>query len=244
MTGGSMLSNIVLVAGINAVGFAFKNYDQVWAAMDGELGALVRQDLDKAGFFCHDKSFDNGFRELTTTRHQIKTVGDLKGLKVRVPIGPVWTSLWAALGAGPTSIDVSECYSALQTGIVDGQENALQEIESLKFYEVQKYCSLTNHMWDGWWIIGNKEMWNKLPDDIKAIISRNFTLTAMEERNSIQDDTKRTQDHLTSLGMTFNEPDRNSFREKLQTTTYYKDWRKKYGDKAWEALEHYVGALS
>jgi tripartite ATP-independent transporter DctP family solute receptor len=202
MVGGSMISNIVPVAGINTVGFAFKNYEEVWASMDGELGARIAQALAKAGFFAHDKQFDNGYRQLTTSRRQIKHVDDLKGLKVRVPVGPVWTSLWANLGAGPTSIDFSEVYSALQTGIVDGQENALQQIESNKLYEVQKYCALTAHMWDGWWIVGHLGTWNKLPDNIKEIISRNLTRSALDERAAIRASTQQTQEHLRSLGCT------------------------------------------
>jgi tripartite ATP-independent transporter DctP family solute receptor len=244
LVGGSMINNIVPVAGINAVGFVFKNYDEIWAAMDGELGARIRRDLAKGGFFCHDRQFDNGYRQLTTTRRQIKHVDDLKGLKVRLPVGPVWTSLWTALGASPTSIDLSEVYSALQTGVVDGQENSLEMIESNKIYEVQKYCALTSHMWDGWWIIGHPGTWNALPDDMKEILSRNLTKSAMEERVAIRANAQKTQDHLASLGLTFNEPDRDSFRQKLQGTSYYKDWRKKYGDEAWEILEHYVGKLT
>ncbi len=244
MAGGSMISNVVPVAGIFSVGFDFKNYDQVWKVVDGELGAIVRQTLDDNGFYCHPVSLDNGFRQLTTTKRKVMNVGDVKGLKLRLPIGPVWTSLWSNLGSAPTSIDLSELYTALQTGVVEGSEGGVQQIETFKLYEVQKNLALTNHMWDGWWIIGNKAMWAKLPDDIKQILSANFKKAAMEERAAILADARKTQDLLHAQGMAVTEPDLDSFRNKLMATSYYRDWRKKYGNKVWDALEGVVGKLS
>ena len=140
--GGTTAAAQVPSAAINGIGFAFADYDHVWAAMDGDVGAIVRQDYDKAGFYSLPKIFDNGFRQLTTSTRQVKTVADVKGLKLRVPQATIWVSLWRALGASPTTIDLSEVYSALQTKIVEGQENALALIESNKIYEVQKYCAL------------------------------------------------------------------------------------------------------
>ena len=103
-------------------------------------------------------------------------------------------------------------------------------------------------MWDGWWIIGNKAMWAKLPDDIKQIMSTNFEKAAMEQRAAIVADAQKTQDLLHSQGMTVTEPDLDSFRDKLKSTSYYNDWRKKYGDKLWDALnklsESCLGAQS
>ncbi len=244
MAGGSMISNVVPIAGVFSVGFAFKNYDQVWKAVDGELGATVRQTLDQSGFYAHPVSMDNGFRQLTTTNRKVMNVGDVKGLKLRVPIGAVWTSLWASLGAAPTTIDLSELYTGLQTGIVEGSEGGVQQLETVKMYEVQKYLALTNHMWDGWWIIGNKAMWAKLPDDIKHVMSTNFEKAAKEQRAATEADAQKTQDLLHSQGLIVTEPDLDSFRDKLQSTSYYTDWRKKYGDDVWEALEQAVGKLA
>jgi TRAP-type C4-dicarboxylate transport system substrate-binding protein len=118
--------------------------------MDGELGAFIRAASSaRLGIHSMDKIFDNGFRVITTSTKPINTPADLKGFKIRVPVSPQWTSLFKSFGASPTSINFSEVYSALQTKIVDGQENALQLIEIAKLYEVQKYVSITNHMWDG-----------------------------------------------------------------------------------------------
>ncbi len=244
MESGTMLSNVVPVAGINAVGFAFKDSEQAWKAMDGVLGAMVRAALDKGGFYCQPMCFEQGFRQLTTTHRKVMTVADVKNLKLRLPIGPVWTSLWADLGAAPTSIDISELYTSLQTGVVEGSEGPLQQIETFKLYEVQKHLALTNHMWDNWWIIANKPMWEKLPEDIKQIMARNFEEAAKTERAAILDDNQHTLDLLKSQGMEVTNPDLASFRDKLKSTSYYKDWSKKYGEKVWGALEQVVGKLS
>ncbi len=244
MESGSSLSNVVPVAGINAVGFAFKDPQQAWKAMDGALGAIVRDALDKGGFYCQPICFEQGFRQLTTTRRVVKDVKDVKNLKLRLPIGQVWTSLWANLGAAPMSVDISELYTSLQTGVAEGSEGPVQQIETFKLYEVQKHLALTNHMWDNWWIIANKALWTKLPNDIKEIMARNFEAAAKEERAAILADNQHTTDLLKSQGMAVTVPDLASFRDKLKTTTYYKDWHKKYGDKVWSALEQVVGTLS
>jgi tripartite ATP-independent transporter DctP family solute receptor len=230
-------------AALHGIGFAFKDYNQVWAAMDGDVGAFERGELDKAGYYTFPKYFDNGFRQLTTSTKQVKNVDDLKALKIRVPAAPLWVSLWKAMGASPTSLDLSEVYSALQTKIVDGQENPLQLIEKNKLYEVQKYCAMTSHMWDGWAILCGKNTWAKVPDNLKAIVSKNFEQAVLDERKDIATSTDATKAQLTKLGLTFNEPDRESFKKVLAASSYYKEWHEKFGDQAWTALEKYCGKL-
>ena len=148
---GVILSTIVPVASINGIGFSFKEYDNVWAAMDGALGAHVRGAIEKAGLIAFDKMWDNGYRQITSSTHPINAPEDLKGFKIRVPVSPLWTSMFRRFGATAMTINFSEVYNALKTKFVDGQENPLSLIEANKFYEVQKYVSVTNHMWDGFW---------------------------------------------------------------------------------------------
>lgn len=167
----------------------------------------------------------------------------MKGLKLRVPQATIWTSLWRALGASPTTLDLSEVYSALQTKVVEGQENALALIESNKLYEVQKHCAMTNHQWDGWWLLGHKGTWDKLPDSAKEILSHNFEQAVVGERADIVDNNATLQKTLSTAGLAFNEPDRQSFKAALAKTSYYKDWHAKFGDKLWDALQKYSGPL-
>src|SRR6201986_5312219 len=153
---GLILATLVPAASINGIGFAFPDYATVWKTMDGELGAYVRGEINKAGLEVMDKIWDNGFRQTTSSTKPINGPDDFKGFKIRVPVSPLWTSMFKAFGASPASINFSEVYSALQTRIVEGQENPVSLIQIAKLYEVQKYCSMTDHMWDGFWMLGNK----------------------------------------------------------------------------------------
>jgi len=174
MTSGVVMQTFAPAAGISGVPFVFKDYRAVWRAMDGELGALIREAVAKAKLYTFEKSVDNGFRNITTSIRPINVVGDLKGLKIRVPVTPLWVSMFRALGAAPVSINLPELYSALQTKIVDGQENPLVQIDTFRMYEVQKYCSLTGHVWDGNWVTANGRQWAELPNDVQMVISRHF----------------------------------------------------------------------
>src|SRR6266542_5495273 len=114
----------------------------------------------------------------------INTPDDLKGFKIRVPVSPLWTSMFRAFGASPASINFSEVYSALQTKVVEGQENPLSVIDIAKLYEVQKYCSITNHMWDGFWFLANNAAYKKLPNDLQEIVAKNLNAAALNARDA------------------------------------------------------------
>ncbi len=241
---GLILSTLVPPASINGVGFAFKDYDQVWNAMDGKLGAYVRGEIEKRGLHPLEKIWDNGFRQTTTSNKPVTIPDDFKGMKLRVPVSPLWTSMFTALGASPTSINFSEVYSALQTHLVDGQENPLFLIDSAKLYEVQKYCSLTNHMWDGFWILANRRAWDRLPPDLQEIVAREMNASAVDERADIAAASKDVQSRLQSKGLIFNGVDTSLFRQRLKEAGFYQEWRGKYGEEAWHVLEECVGAVS
>jgi len=243
-TGGLILSTLVPVASINGMGFAFKDYDTVWSAMDGDLGKVVRTGFDKAGLHAFERMWDNGFRQITTKAKAINGPEDLKSFKIRVPISQLYVSLFSALGAAPTSINLAEVYTALQTGVVDGQENPLVVANTAKFYEVQKYCSLTNHVWDGSWLLANGRAWRQLPDDLKAIVAQSFNDSGVAQRQDIAKLNDNLQSDLQAKGLTFNKTDPAPFREALRKAGFYADWKGKYGEEAWAALEKAVGKLA
>ena len=111
-----ILGTLVPSVQISAVGFAFKDYDQVWSAMDGDLGAHVRSEIAKTDtLFAFDKMWDNGFRVTTTSTRPVLKPEDLVGMKLRVPPSPIIMSIFKAFEAAPTSINFAEVYSALQT---------------------------------------------------------------------------------------------------------------------------------
>ena len=242
---GLILSTLVPAAALNGVGFAFKDYDTVWKAMDGKVGEYVRGEIVKSrSIFAFDKIWDNGFRQTTTSNKPIMAPADLANLKIRVPAAPLWSSMYKGFGAAPTTINFNEVYSALQTKIVDAQENPLAIIETAKLYEVQSYCSLTNHMWDGFWFLANKNSWDQLPKDIQTVVTRHINEAAVAERADVAALTKNLQEQLTSRGMKFNTVDAALFREKLKSAGFYDEWKKKFGNDAWATLEASVGSLS
>jgi tripartite ATP-independent transporter DctP family solute receptor len=239
------LSTLVPLSGLPSVGFAFQSYDQVWAAMDGGVGEIVREAIAKTGVVPMKKMWDNGFRQITASAsRQLNGVEDLKGFKIRVPVTALLTSLFSGLGALPSSISYSELYSALQTHIVEGQENPLAQVSTGKLYEVQKYCALSNHCWSGYWIIGNRRALSSLPKDLIDIVNEGFDAAAIRERADLSEMDRSLQGELASKGMVFNKPDPMQFRGALVKAGFYTQWQKTYGTEAWERLEHYTGKLT
>jgi tripartite ATP-independent transporter DctP family solute receptor len=239
------LSTLVPLSGLPSVGFAFQSYDQVWAAMDGGVGDIVRDAITKTGIVAMKKKWDNGFRQITSSSsRQINSVEDLKGFKIRVPVTALLTSLFSGLGALPSSISVSELYSALQTHIVEGQENPLAQVSTNKFYEVQKYCALSNHCWSGYWIIGNRRALSSLPPDLIELVNASFDASAIKERADLAELDRSLQAELTGQGMVFSKPDPVRFRAALVQAGFYGQWQKTYGAEAWGALEKYTGKLT
>jgi len=241
---GLILQTLVPVAGINGLAFAFKDYPTVWSAMDGDLGAHVRAAIVKVNLHVFDRCLDNGYRNITSSTRPINTAADLKGFKIRVPVSPLWTSMFKALEASPASINFSEVYSALQTKVVEGQENPLAVIDLAKLYEVQKYCSITNHMWDGFWFLANGKAWERLPPDLRAIVAKQMNAAGMAERSDVAKLNASLQKELTEKGLVFNQTKSDSFRDKLRKAGFYEEWKGKYGSEAWAVLEKYSGKLA
>ncbi len=240
---GLILSTYTPLTSIYGIGYAFPDYTHVWAAVDGELGAMLRASIEKAGLYTFDKLWDNRFRQISSSTHPIRTPDDLKGYKIRVPVSPLWTSMFQAFGSAPASINFSEVYSALQTKIVEGQENPLINIETAKLYEVQKYISMTRHMWDGYLMLGNGRNWRSLPADVKTVIAKNLNGSAEEQRRDVANADGAMRALLEKQGMVFNEPDPEAFRQVLIKTGFYDKWKAKYGGEAWGVLEKYTGKI-
>jgi len=241
---GLILSTLVPVASINGVGFAFKDYGQVWPTMDGALGTLVRGEIAKRGLYAFAKMYDNGYREITSSTKPIKTPEDLSGFKIRVPASPLWTSMFKAFGASPTTINFNEVYTALQTKVVDGQENPLSLIDTAKLYEVQKYVAITNHMWDGFWFLANKKAFEAMPANLREVVEAEFNTSAVDERNDLAKMNETVATTLKGKGLQFVDTDAAAFRAALKKAGFYNEWKGKFGAEAWGTLEKAVGSLS
>lgn len=240
----SILATFVPLTGIVNTGFAFADGDAVWRAMDGALGQYIRARIDKAGVVSVAKFYDNGFRDITTSKKPIAVPADLTGLKLRVPPAPMLTSLFKALGAAPAPINFNEVYSALQTKVVEGEENPLAIIATARLYEVQKFCSMTGHVWDGYCFLANRRAWTALPSDMQTIAMREFDRAALDERADIARLSQTLRQELTEKGLVFNDVDRASFRAALAKASFYAEWKAKYGAAAWGLLEQTAGTLA
>ena len=184
--GTMVIATLAPISAITAVGFAFSSYDQVWTAVDGALGNSIRAAFAKVGLHTMDRMWDNGFRQITTSTRPVTAATDLGGMKIRVPVSPMGISMFKSLSASPASLQFSEVYSALQTKVVDAQENPLAIVQTAKLYEVQKFCSVTNHSWDGYHLVVNGRAWRGLPDDLKTIYSRAFNEAGLQQRADLR----------------------------------------------------------
>jgi len=234
--GDNILATLVPNAAIDNIGFAFKDGPTAWAALDGDVGALVRAEIEKAGLHPMTKIWDEGFRQ--------NTPDDLDGLKMRVPPSPISRSLFQDLGAAPVVLNIAELYTALQTGVVDGQENPLSNIQTQKFYEVQKYCALTRHMWVGYWLVTNGAFWAALPPQYQKIVGDAFDKQADAQRTDSEKLNDSLQAKLAGEGLIFNTPDIAPFRAKLVSSGFYAQWKGTFGPDYWSALEKYTGPLA
>ena len=241
---GTVLSTLVPVTAITGVGFAFPSYDKVWAAMDGGVGSHIRAAIQKTGLVPFESVWDNGFRHITSSTRPITSPDDLKNFKLRVPLVPLWVAMFKALGAAPVSLPLSEAYQALQTKVADGQENPLAIIEAAKFYEVQKYCSLTGHAWDGFWFMAGARAWKSLPPDLQQMIARHINAGARKQRDDIARANVDLQKTLEGKGLVFNKVDTAAFREALRRAGFYTQARERFDKDAWALLSQYAGDIT
>jgi len=241
--GDNILATLVPAAAIDNVGFTWSDTKTAFRALDGDLGAYVRGEIERAGLHPMTKIWDEGFRQMTSSTKPLLTPADLAGFKMRVPPSPISTSLFAALGASPTTINLKDLYSALETHVVDGEENALLLIETQKFYEVQKYCSLTNHMYVGYWVLANPDAFGKLPKDLQDMVAGAFDEGAEKQREQSATEGPGMRGKLVAKGMQISDVDRSAFRKKLVSAGFYKQMSDQFGAKAWSLLEKYTGPL-
>lgn len=154
--------------------------------------------------------WENGFRHITNNVRPIVRPEDLKGIKLRIP-GGVWrVKMFQAYGANPSPMPFSEVYSALQQGVMDAQENPFPQIWSAKFHEVQKYLSLTGHVYTPAYLIVSEDFWKKLPKDVQETIARIAAATGDFARSEGERLDRELQSKIAPP-MASNEPDKEAF---------------------------------
>ncbi|MDC3423287.1 TRAP transporter substrate-binding protein [Aquibacillus sp. 3ASR75-11] len=166
--------------------FAFLNTEAVQEAMESEeIGGKLFSML-KSEQLLGLSMWDNGFKQMTLDEKPLIKPSDFEGQKFRVMSSKVLESQFEAVGANPTPMPFSEVYSALEQGVIDGQENTLSNIYSKKFHEVQNYMTISNHGYLGYAVITNEEFWNGLPDDIRKNVKKALDETTQWVRENGQ----------------------------------------------------------
>ena len=127
---------------------------------------------------------------------------------------------------------------------MDGQENPLTVVDSFKFYEVQKFCTLTSHTWDGWVPVANRAAWERLPQDLRQVVSKHFVNAAIQQRQDIATQSSIVRAALEKKGMQFQTPAPGVYRDALRASAFYPQWKTKIGPDGWAALERAVGKLA
>jgi TRAP-type transport system periplasmic protein len=238
-TSAGQLAAAVPGADIGYLGFAFKDPDEALRVMNGPLGAFVQQEAEAKGIHLLRMSWDAGMIQISSSTHPIQTPDDLRGFKLRVVESRIAVELFKDLGAIPTTLSVNEVYTGLQTKIIDGNASGLITVEASRWYEVQKYMSITNHSWSQINQIANGDTWKSLPSDLQDIIERNNTKYAVLEQRDSKAGLTALIERLKRDGLIFNQVDQTPFRARLRP--YYEYWANAYGAREWGLLERALG---
>jgi tripartite ATP-independent transporter DctP family solute receptor len=184
--------------------YLFDDFDQYVSYLEGEPGQTLLDSLDKLdteGLAMMTRTF----RQATNSQRPITEPSDLEGMKLRVPNNELWVEFFKALGANPTPMDFTEVYTALQLNVIDGQENPVEVPLANKFYEVQKYLSMTNHIVDGYILAMNQEKFDGLDDEAQQILRDAAADTAEFKRDYDDEQADKAVAELESNGMEVNE---------------------------------------
>ncbi len=161
--------------------FLFKDMGHLHRVQDSEVGQKLKDMVTAKGYVALD-FWDNAFKQFTDSKRPLIKPSDAKGLKFRIMSSKVLEEQFKAVGANPQMMPFSEVYSALQQGVIDGQENTNSNIYTKKFYDVQKYMTVSNHGYLGYLVVMSKKFWNSLPDDLKAATKQAMKEATAKER--------------------------------------------------------------
>jgi TRAP-type transport system periplasmic protein len=246
----AVLSNETLVSNLNAmavpmIGFAFSGYDTLWAALDGGLGALLARQLqDRLGLVRVGRAWDFGFRQISTKETVIKTAADVVGLRLRTPPERSFIDLMQALKMRPVAFTLEQMPQALRTGAAQGQQGMVALIRESGIYLAQNHCAVTNHIWDGYWLLFNRKVWDGTPAGVRDVVTAAFDQAAVEQRNDLAQADAANRAFLEKSGMSFNTVDFDSFRKVLRDTSYYTDWKSRVPEETWNKLQEFTGPLA
>jgi TRAP-type transport system periplasmic protein len=200
----SPLVGMIKEYGIFDFPFLFNNAEEADAILDGPVGQKLLDKLPEHGLIGLGY-WENGFRQLTNSKHPVETSEDFKGLKVRTMQNEVHLDAFKELGANPTPMAFSEVFTALESKTVDGQENPLATIKSNKFNEVQEYLSLTKHVYTPFVFLVSKKFWDGLSEEEQKILKDAAVEAGKYQRQLSREEDKKAVEELKAAGMKVNE---------------------------------------
>ncbi|PWU67218.1 TRAP transporter substrate-binding protein [Gracilibacillus dipsosauri] len=219
--------------------FLFTNREIAYEVLDGEPGQMILDGLESSGFKGLGY-FENGFRNVTNNVQPIESVEDFEGLSIRTMQNQTHIRAWELLGANPTPMAFGELYSALQQGTVDGQENPFGLILANKFFEVQDYLTVTNHVYAPNVIITNKEFYDSLPDDLRTIFDNAIQAAIEHNRELAQEEEVTARQELEEQGMEVYEFSQEQLEEMQEITLpVYEEFKDQIGA---EVVDTFLGA--
>ncbi|ELB2872703.1 TRAP transporter substrate-binding protein [Vibrio alginolyticus] len=226
-----LLSPYVPEFNVLDVFYLFDSEEQAHKALDSEkIGQPLLNAMESKGF--HGLGFmEVGFRSVTNNKQPVDSIEDLKGLKIRSASNPTQISAWKSIGTAPTPLSWGEIFTSLQQGLINAQESAIYSIYAERFYEAQKYLSLTNHIYTNYVLFMNKSFWDSLPAAQQALISEVSKETIAKQRELAAQQNREVIKELEAKGMTVNiVPDevRSIMKEKMNAAVY-QDLRSKTG---------------
>lgn len=236
------LQRSVTELGITVLPSLWKDEQRVYEVMDGPLGKELEKRMWAAGY--HNLSFMGmGFRHVTNNRRPILSVEDMKGLKIRTLPTPVHIAFFKAIGASPTPMDWTEVFEALRTGVIDAQENPPAVIYSAKIYEVQKFYSLTSHVYEVGTIVMSKISYEKLPKDLQLAVNSAARKTTVWQRMENTKDNQKYLKELEKTGIKINTiPDEEMKKFRKIALQVYPDSIKDFGKDGKELTDRFVEA--
>ena len=221
--------------------FLFNNVKEADAVLDGPVGEKVKATLEPKGLVGL-VYWENGFRNLTNNKRPVTKLEDMNDIKLRVMQNNVFLDSFKTLGANAVPLPFSELFTALETKAVDGQENPFNTVVSSKFYEVQKYLTVTNHVYSPWIVTVSKKWWDTLTPAEKKVLHDAAVKSRDFERQDTREEAAKALAELKAKGMQVNElpaVEANRMREKLAAVNA--GIAKSVGQGTWDAVQ---GALA
>jgi len=227
ISGPGVMTNFDPLIGIFDLPFLYKNYVHANNVMDGPVGARVFESYANNARIKILASAGQGFRYVLTKKAVIKSIEDIKGVKIRTPEAPTFVRTFQLIGANPTPVSWTEVYSALEAGVVDGMEGTPEIILTHRFHELAKNCARTRHIMATLQLIISMKTWNSLsPEHQKIVAEAANEIWRNNQRNTAEQGNINAEKKLMDLGVKFTDPDSEPFRKAVHP--FWAEWGKKY----------------